>query len=59
MATQMPYSILVAVASLIGYVIAGITGNALISIFVSASFMILLMFVIYKKFGNKNIKAKS
>lgn len=57
--TQMPYSILVAVASLIGYVIAGITGNALISIFVSASFMILLMFVIYKKFGNKNIKAKS
>jgi Na+/H+ antiporter len=47
--TQMPYSILVAVASLIGYIVAGITGNALISIFVSASFMILVMFVIYKK----------
>lgn len=57
--TQMPYASLVAVASILGYIIAGITGNALISILTSASFMVILIFVIYKKSESKNINRES
>lgn len=57
--TQMPYASLVAVSSVLGYIIAGITGNALISILTSASFMVILIFVIYKKSESKNINRES
>ena len=53
--TQMPYASLVAFASLVGYIVAGITENALISILISSSLMLVLMAIIYKKFGGEKL----
>lgn len=49
--TQMPYACIVASASAVGFIIAGITRNLALSLSVSLVVMIVCVFVAYKKFG--------
>ncbi len=53
--SQMPYACLVAFCSLIGYILAGFTQSAIISVFFALMAMIIIAAVIYKKFRSKNI----
>lgn len=46
--TQLPYAITAAVASLVGYAVAAITMNGLMSIVVTIIVMIILLFVLHK-----------
>lgn len=57
--TQMPYACLVAFSSLIGYVVAGLTENALISIVISSVFMIISALIIHRYFNNKDFYEKT
>ena len=53
--TQIPYATLIAVISFLGYIVAGFTCNAFLSLIVSIVLLVLSVIVI-KHFQKKNVK---